>query len=128
MSTTGMPTWSGMPAAHRTPRTAPDKPTIDSTDRSMSPMMMIGVMARAMIATSIVPLIEAPKLGAFQKSGWMKTSEIRVPTQIRKARMTRRSTSQRATADMSPRPRRPAMPGRRPAEIDPVVDDGRSDG
>ncbi len=46
---------------------APDSPTIDSTERSISPVMMISVIGSAMIATSITALTRFAKLPAGQE-------------------------------------------------------------
>ena len=55
-----MATSIGTPAAHRNPRIALARPAIDSTDRSISPAMMISVIGSAMIATSIKAAIRFP--------------------------------------------------------------------
>ena len=59
----------GTPAAHRKPRIALDRPAIDSTERSISPAMMISVIGRAMIATSMRAAMRLPKLPAVRKNG-----------------------------------------------------------
>ena len=65
----GSPTSSGTPAAHRKPRSALASPAIDSTDRSISPAMMISVIGRAMIATSMRAAIRFEKLPGVRKNG-----------------------------------------------------------
>src|SRR5580698_4926985 len=42
----------GQPLLHSSPSTALDIPSVDATDRSISPLMMMSVIGRAMIAIS----------------------------------------------------------------------------
>ena len=83
----------GTPAAHRKPRTALARPAIDSTERSISPAMMISVIGRAMIATSMRAAMRFAKLPAVRKNG-----ESGVPITISAEERRRRSSvSQRAS-------------------------------
>ena len=69
-STAGMPSverHAGGPAGSRGPRST--GPSIDSTDRSISPVMMISVIGSAMIATSITALVEVREVRADRKTG-----------------------------------------------------------
>ena len=101
-STTTMAIGRGSPATMRVPRIAPERPTIDSTERSMSPVMMISVMGSAMIATSIT---ELARLAKFLLE--MKTSDMRAPVITRAASRRTRSVSQRAR--LAALNRRPAV-------------------
>ena len=64
-----MASGSGTPAANRAPRTAADRPTIDSTDRSISPAMMIRAIGSDMIATSITAAIRFAKFRPLRNTG-----------------------------------------------------------
>src|SRR5487761_2105215 len=92
--TIGIPTSIGTPAAHSQPRIAPDSPIIDSTERSISPVMMISVMGRATIATSITALVRFAKLGPVRKN-----FESRVPSITSSTRITSSTDSQRRRPD-----------------------------
>ena len=85
---------AGRPQEARGRRSA--SPTIDSTERSMSPVMMIRVMGRAMIATSITAAVRFAKLPAVRKT----SGDVAVP---------------RATIPRSTSARR-ALPARQPAQ------------
>ena len=89
-STTGIPTCMGTPAAQSQPRTAPARPIIDSTERSISPVMMIRVIGSATMATSITALVRLAKLAPVRN-----TVESRVPRTTSRAMTTRRRVSQR---------------------------------
>ncbi len=91
-STIATPIQIGTPAAHRNPRTALERPAIDSTERSISPAMMTSVIGRAMIATSIMAASRFAKL-----LGVRKTGEIRVPNAIIASSTTSSSVSQRTS-------------------------------
>ena len=73
---------------------------MDSTERSISPVMMIGVMARAMIEISMTACDENPKLGPVRKKGDSWT-----PHQTSTMRMTTRNNSMRAMAESAPKAR-----------------------
>ena len=93
---------SGTPAAHRNPRTALDSPAIDSTERSISPAMMISVIGSAMIATSISAASRFAKL-----PGVRKNRDSCDPMTIITSSTTSSSVSQRASsADQPPAGRR----------------------
>ena len=89
--TTGMATWSGTPAAQRTPMIALARPAIDSTERSISPAMMTRVIGSAMIATSISAAERFVKFPGVRKNG-----ERLVPRTIRPRSPTASTVSHRA--------------------------------
>ncbi len=123
MSTRGIAISRGTPEAHSHPKTQPESPTIDSTERSISPVMMIGVMARAMIEISITSWMENPKFDQVRKKG-----DSWVPHQTRNARMTTRNTSRRAAADKDPSTRLRAPREWPPAATDAALDAGDGSG
>ena len=89
-----------------------DRPAIDSTDRSISPAMMIRVIGRAMIATSISAASRLAKLPVVRKTG-----DSALPSTISTIRATTSSVSQRAssasTTALRSRASRSALIGRR---------------
>ena len=94
-----MPIVSGTPAAQRNPSTADARPAIDSTDRSISPAMMIRVIAMAMIATSIRAAMRLEKLPGVRKNG-----DSEVPSAISPSRAMTSRVSQRARRLVHGRP------------------------
>ena len=69
ISTTTIASSIGTPAAYRYPRIEAESPTIDSTDRSISPAMMINAIGSDMIATSITAEIALAKFRPVRKTG-----------------------------------------------------------
>ena len=97
-STMGMTSSIGTPAAYRVPRTAADRPTIDSTDRSISPEMMIRAIGSDMIATSMTAAIRLAKFRGVRKTG---DSDAPIPISMMSTIAS--SVSQRASEAITPR-------------------------